>query len=218
LADEQNAGYIKGHQVIDTGYAVGRVLAGYTGNKIAWMELPGGGDMLKTDYALDATTVKNADKVDNNHASAFALASHKTQHVSGGDKFAGTDYLDCISRIQVQKNSVEYPVGKRRTLNFIEGDGITLTIADGSAEERVNVTITATAGEAYGVTNEFRTTVSGTNPIVVAHGMTGAPDGVVLGINALQSYMAEWTADGTNITIHHNAMGSLTVSIYAWQT
>ena len=37
-------------------------------------------------------------------------------------------------------------IGVRRTLNLIEGTNVTLTIADDSVNDRVNVTIAATGG------------------------------------------------------------------------
>lgn len=58
-------------------------------------------------------------------------------------------------------------------------------------------------------------TASGTNPIVKAHGLSGAPQIVVLGINAVQPYVASWNSDATNITFYHNAAGSLTISYLA---
>lgn len=58
-------------------------------------------------------------------------------------------------------------------------------------------------------------TASGSNPIVVAHGMVSTPK-VVVSANALQPYALGWDSDATNITIRHNAAGSLSVSIIAW--
>lgn len=58
-------------------------------------------------------------------------------------------------------------------------------------------------------------TASGSNPIVVTHGMGSAPK-IIVSANALQPYALAWNSDATNITIYHNAAGSLSVSIIAW--
>ena len=43
-------------------------------------------------------------------------------------------------------------VGARRTINFIEGTNITLTIADDSVNDEVDVTINASGGGGSGLT------------------------------------------------------------------
>lgn len=57
---------------------------------------------------------------------------------------------------------------------------------------------------------------SGASPITFAHGIGKKPTGVVATPNALQPYAWSYDADATNITIYHNAFGSLTFSIIAW--
>lgn len=57
-------------------------------------------------------------------------------------------------------------IGKRKSLNFIEGSNVTLTVADDSANDRVNITI-ASSGGGGGVTS-----VSGTSPIASTGGAT----------------------------------------------
>jgi hypothetical protein len=61
-------------------------------------------------------------------------------------------------------------------------------------------------------------TATGSNPITVAHGLSGTPQIVTLGAKALQPYALAWNADATNIKIYHNAAGSLTVTWYAEYT
>jgi hypothetical protein len=74
------------------------------------------------------------------------VSAHKSRHVSGGaDPFAGGDLLDATARVSVSKNSGA-DVGARRTLNFIEGANITLTIADDAGGEEVDITITSSGG------------------------------------------------------------------------
>lgn len=57
-------------------------------------------------------------------------------------------------------------IGNRKSLNFIEGSNVTLTVADDSANDRVNITI-ASSGGGGGVTS-----VTGTSPIASSGGAT----------------------------------------------
>ena len=57
-------------------------------------------------------------------------------------------------------------IGKRKTLNFIEGSNVTLTVADNSANDMVDITI-ASSGGGGGVTS-----VTGTSPIASSGGAT----------------------------------------------
>jgi len=57
---------------------------------------------------------------------------------------------------------------------------------------------------------------SGRSPITFAHGIGETPTGIVVTPNAVQPYAWSYDADGTNIKIYHNAVGSLTFSIIAW--
>lgn len=74
------------------------------------------------------------------------LSAHKARHVAAGaDAFVGGDLLDATARVGVSKNSAA-EVGFRRTINFIEGANITLTIADDVGGEEVDVTIASSGG------------------------------------------------------------------------
>jgi hypothetical protein len=53
--------------------------------------------------------------------------------------------LDATARVGVRKNSAGSTFSRRR-INFIEGSGVTLTVADDSGGEEVDVTIASTAG------------------------------------------------------------------------
>ena len=75
---------------------------------------------------------------------AISDFAHQASHQSGGGDGL-TGLLDATARTSVSKNSAA-DVGARRTLNFIEGSNITLTIADDSGGEEVDITITSTAG------------------------------------------------------------------------
>lgn len=59
--------------------------------------------------------------------------------------------LDAVARVGIQKNGT--PTANRRSVNLIEGTGITLTEADNSGSERVDVTIAASGGG--GATNPW---------------------------------------------------------------
>lgn len=90
--------------------------------------------------------------------------------------------LDSNARVAVEKNGSL--VGTRRAINFIEGTGITLTIADDSANEEVDVTINSSASA-----NSFATiSVSGQSDVVA----DAASDTLTL-------------AAGTGITLTTNA-------------
>lgn len=78
-------------------------------------------------------------------SNARTPTAHQSSHQSGGsDALSGN--LDAIARTTVRKNSDPANVGSRRRLNFIEGTNVTLTIADDSANEEVDITIAAASG------------------------------------------------------------------------
>lgn len=61
---------------------------------------------------------------------------------------------------------------------------------------------------------------SGRSPITVPHGLTGVTSNntaVFLEVNALQPYTKSYNVDATNITIYHNAVGSLKLSWFAFK-
>jgi hypothetical protein len=71
--------------------------------------------------------------------SAWENLNHGDTHAPGGlDPI--TAPLDTNARVAIRKNSGS-TVGTRRAINFIEGNGITLTMADDSGNEEVDVTI-----------------------------------------------------------------------------
>lgn len=53
--------------------------------------------------------------------------------------------LDAVARVGVRKNSAG-SVFSRRRLNFIEGTGITFTVADDSGNEEVDITVASSGG------------------------------------------------------------------------
>lgn len=76
------------------------------------------------------------------HSGALAAGQHGT--LADGDHSGN---LSGIARTTVRKNTGAN-VGSRRRLNLIEGANVTLTVADDAADEEVDVTIVAAAGEA----------------------------------------------------------------------
>ena len=83
---------------------------------------PAGGDL--------SGTYPNPSVTDDSH-------NHTTTTITGN--------LDNNARVAVRKNTGAV-VGTRRRLNLIEGSNITLTVADDSGDEEVDVTIAAAAG------------------------------------------------------------------------
>ena len=70
----------------------------------------------------------------------FSTAKHSTSHETGGiDAITGN--LDANARVTAKKNGTF--VGSRRNLNLLEGVNTTITVADDSVNEAVNVTIAA---------------------------------------------------------------------------
>lgn len=49
----------------------------------------------------------------------------------------------------------------------------------------------------------------------IAHGLGASPTTVILTANAVQPYALGYEKDATNITVHHNAAGTLAVSWWA---
>jgi len=71
--------------------------------------------------------------------------AHQSTHQSGNSD-ALTGSLDANARLAVSKAGTA--IGTRRGLNLIEGTNVTMTVADDSVNERVNVTINSTGGGA----------------------------------------------------------------------
>jgi hypothetical protein len=68
--------------------------------------------------------------------------------------------LDNNARVGVRKNSTG-DTYERRRLNFIEGSGVSLTVADDSTDEEVDVTISSTGGVADGDKGDITVSSSG---------------------------------------------------------
>jgi len=91
---------------------------------------------------------------------------HQTRHQSGGaDALVGT--IDATARTQVRKNSTGSSFARRR-LNFIEGANVTITVADDSNNEEVDVTIASSGGGGGGGDSVYYQT---TNFTITANGI-----------------------------------------------
>jgi hypothetical protein len=75
-----------------------------------------------------------------------AAQTHAATHAAGGSDVL-TGNLDANARVTLRKNSGAN-TGTRRRINLIEGAGISLTLADDSVDEEIDVTISSIAGGA----------------------------------------------------------------------
>jgi len=221
LADYQNAGWIKSKSVDPPvmGDDLKFLQYNHGASKFQLGAVGGGGDMTKAVYDPDTDNIvesaDNADTVDGSHATAFAAATHKDTHKTGGgaNAFVVTDLLDGIARITVRKNTGA-DVGSRRRINFIEGTGISFTVTDVGGSEEVTVRVDATGA---GLGGTWSTGIcSGRSPIVTPHSLGGVPTLVLASINAAQPYPSPcWTADATNITFRHAVTAGCTITFAA---
>ena len=221
LADEQNAGKIKAKPVDApvAGDDLKFLQYNHGASKFQLGAVGGGGDMTKAVYDPDTDNIvesaDNADTVDGSHAVAFAAATHKDTHKTGGgaNAFVVTDLLDGIARITVRKNTGAN-VGSRRRINFIEGTGISFTVTDVGGSEEVTVRVDATGA---GLGGTWSTGIcSGRSPIVTPHSLGGVPTLVLASIKAAQPYPSPcWTADATNITFRHAVTAGCTITFAA---
>lgn len=102
---------------------------------------------VATSGVPSSTQVVRAD--DSRLSDARTPTAHAASHASGGsDPLTGN--LDATARVAVSKAGTV--IGTRRRINFIEGSNVTLTIADDSANEDVDVTINSTAAGGGGGT------------------------------------------------------------------
>jgi hypothetical protein len=76
--------------------------------------------------------------------------------------FDPTVDLDNNARVGVRKNSAD-PTYERRRLNFIEGSGVTITVADDSGNEEVDITIDATGSSVAAWKEPVRAASTGSN-------------------------------------------------------
>lgn len=76
-----------------------------------------------------------------NTGSGYTPTTHQASHQSGGGD-ALTGNVDANARVGVRKNSAGSTYARRR-LNLIEGSNVTLTVADDSGSEEVDITIAA---------------------------------------------------------------------------
>lgn len=116
---------------LTTAYTVG---SGVTNATVAYNDF---GTATGTDAG---TGTKN----EGSFLTAAMLPLHSTRHESGGAD-AITGNLDANARVAVRKNSAGAG-SKRRRINLIEGSNVTLTVADDSGDEEVDVTIAASSG------------------------------------------------------------------------
>lgn len=123
---------------------------------LALADAPFLGGAAVLNVGASAGTVAAGD--DSRLSDARTPTTHKTSHESGGSD-ALTGNLDANARVSVRKNSAG-SVSTRRRLNLIEGSGVTLTVADDSGNEEIDITIDAAGGGTQ--TNSTLATAAGT--------------------------------------------------------
>jgi len=169
--------------------------------------------------------------------------THKTG--GGANAFLITDLLDGLSRINIAKSGAVIGTRRGIDFIPGTGVTLTVTDVPGTpTTEKVTVQIDTTAStephdilstqhsdttiatEVDGsilqyVTNKWvqkkskRGIATVANGGTIAHGLGLTPTTVFVNAKALQPYATGWNVDGTNITVYHNAAGSLTVSYWA---
>lgn len=110
-----------------------------TGQKSA---LTGGGNSSDHFHDADRNRANHTGTQTRDTISNFA---HQSTHQSGGSD-ALTGNIDATARTVLRKNSGA-DVGSRRRINFIEGSGVSLTIADDPGNEELDVVFNSTGGD-----------------------------------------------------------------------
>lgn len=128
----------------DAPYITTAVVAGLSAEKVLGTDIimkgtlaarPAAGINGRLYYVTDSAT----SRLTRDTGSTWDNLNHGNTHAPGGlDPI--TAPLDTNARVAVRKNS-GVTVGTRRALNFIEGNGISLTINDDNANEEVDITI-----------------------------------------------------------------------------
>jgi hypothetical protein len=94
-------------------------------------------------------------------------------------------------------------IGKRKTLNFIEGSNVTLTVADDSANDKIDITIASSGGGGGG--GILKGTTSGTDTFTTTiSGVASYTDG--------DAYLIRFTnGNTTGCTLNINSLGAKTL-------
>jgi hypothetical protein len=149
----------------------------------SWIEFqPLDGDLL----TIAALTVARGDVLVGIAGPAWGkvtIGSANTCFRSDGtDPAWSTGILDNNARVAVSKNSAA-TTGTRRRINLIEGTGITLTVADDSGNEEVDVTIASAA------------------PTIVTDVVTGSTSTIPNGSNLTANTVTTTPGSGTEVHI-----------------
>jgi hypothetical protein len=185
-----------------------------------------------TVWTIDNGAVTNA-KLANSTISGVALGSNLNA-LTIGTGLSGTSYngsaavtiavnstLDSNARIAVEKNGTL--VGTRRAINFIEGSGITLTIADDSGNEEVDVTIASTASansfstiSVSGQSNVVADTAADTLTLVAGSNVSITTNATTdtITINATGAVDGSGTANQITYWVDSDTLGALSTATY----
>lgn len=138
---------------------------------------------------------------------SFTPSTHASSHATGGAD-ALTGNLDANARVAISKNSGA-TTGTRRRVNLIEGSGITLTVADDSVNEEVDVTIAATGG---GSTPDASTTTKGVTLMSHAPAVATSPTAISRSIGAAKGDLIAFSASDTASNVAVGSNGKVLVA------
>lgn len=124
---------------------------------------------------------------------------HNARHETGGaDALSGI--LDSNAKVGIRKNSAGSTFLRRR-VNFIEGSNVTLTVADDSGNEEVDVTIASSGGGGGAVATDTIWDAKGDLAVGsasdTADNLTVGTDGFVLTADSTQTLGVKWAAAPT---------------------
>lgn len=151
---------------------------------------------------------------------ASAQTNNEIKNIAGSTLAVGNginlNTVGTINTISVNDNTSEQKVrvykngsiiGIRRTLNLIEGSGVTMTVADDGPNDRVNITLSASGGAAITLT-----TTGSSGAATLVSGTLNIPVYTIAGLGGEASIAAGttaqyWRGDKTWQTLDKTAVG-----------
>ncbi len=112
---------------------------------------------------------------------------------------------DATTRVDVRKNSTG-SVYSRRRLNLIEGTNVTLTVADDSGNEEVDITIAASGGGSLTIEEVDGSPTVSASKLVLPNGTLGV-------VGTVATYTPAGGGSGTPIFVQHKVATSTATSV-----